>query len=165
MDAPDRLGQRLGDRQHRQLGRALVGGDRHRIGADDLQHVRLVAQPLRRAGREQAMGAGDADRSDLLLAQMTAAVRTSWCRCAISSSSTITSLPVTSPMIELMRTLSSAKRCLAATATPMFEQPREVRRLLGVAEVRRHRHRVGKVVLPEMTGQSRSAHAGDRPGC
>jgi hypothetical protein len=38
---------------------------------------------------------------------------------AISSSSTITSRSVTSPMTELITTLSSAYRCLAPTATSM----------------------------------------------
>jgi hypothetical protein len=69
VDTPDGLGHGRGDRQHPQLGVALVVRHRHRVGADHLGHVRLGGQLAQGPVGEQPVRAGDADGPRVLLAQ------------------------------------------------------------------------------------------------
>src|SRR4030081_4077631 len=69
VDAPDGFREGRRDGQDNELWRALLGRDGHGVGADDLEHVGLIADPLECAVGEQSVRAGDPDRPDAEFAQ------------------------------------------------------------------------------------------------
>ena len=69
MDAPDRFAEHVGDRQHMQLGKGVIGCDWNAVGDHH-----LLEQPFRRQAfngwwREDGMGGTSNDASRPLLSQ------------------------------------------------------------------------------------------------
>ena len=116
VDPAHRLGQRRGDRQDRELVAALGAG----IGTVLVQTISSTSG-ARRAAPARRRRTGRACRRPGPSATSSSRSRSSSSMTvlplAISSSRTITSLPATSPITELITTRSSANRCLAPAAT------------------------------------------------
>jgi hypothetical protein len=69
MDAAHRFGERRRYRQYLELGHAFFGRDRDSVGGDDFEHVAPRVEAIESAAGEQAMGASDAYRAGVTLAQ------------------------------------------------------------------------------------------------
>jgi hypothetical protein len=152
VDPPDRLGERRGHRQHVQL--RVHGRDRdwHRVRADDLDDVLARGQLVQRPVGEQAVGAGHADRADLLLAQPVEQLEHGGAaRDLVVEHDHVPAGHVADDGRD--RDLGVVVAFLRAGRDRHAQATGERGGALGVAEVRRHHHRVGQVPAAEVRGQ------------
>src|SRR6266853_3672460 len=69
MEAAYVFGEGGRHREYLELGQAFFSRDRDGVGGNDFEHVLPLVQAIERAGGEQAVGAGDARRAGVALAQ------------------------------------------------------------------------------------------------
>jgi hypothetical protein len=133
VDAAHGFGQRRCHGEDGQLVGAL--GDRHGVGADDFGDVRLTTDPAECSGREQPVRARHPDRGDATFAQFPEQFDH---RAALGDlvveHDHVAACHVTDDRGDLDPVLGEPLLGPGRDRHP--EQPREVRRLLGVAQVR-----------------------------
>ena len=149
VDAADRLGQERRDREHREVGQVLVGGERHGVRGHDLGDVGLLAESRDGSAGEKAVRAADRDPPHPPLAQPLQHLQH---RPAIGDlvvhHDDILAAHLAHDRIDHDPVV--AETLLAARRHRDMQQARELRGRLGVAEVGRDDHGVAKIAALEV---------------
>ncbi len=150
VDPADRLRDQPGDGAHAELRPA--SGRRNRVGGDDLGDHRVSAQALHRLPAEEAVGARHGGLGHPLVGETVE---------ELDDRATGGDLVVEDDGPSARDVTDDGVDDDAVVGKPAFragcdrepEQAGELRRVLGVAEVRRHDHRAGEVLRAEVVGE------------